>query len=201
MTPYRLRGSVTVWKDDRGFGFIQPNGGGEMVFLHISALPRYARRPQVGDTVDFRVETAADGKRRAIDAMIAALEPVAPPERPRRESPVRSGRRESPVRSVRREIGAVVFPLALVAMLIGGIAQCGRSRGGSAARDFPPPQRFTASVGNVKGNISYTTGERLYHVPGMRDYEITEIDTSRGERWFRTEAEAQAAGWRRADLR
>lgn len=193
MTPYRLRGSVTVWKDDRGFGFIQPNGGGEAVFLHISALPRYGRRPHVGDTVDFRLETAADGKRRAIDATIAGLEPVAPPERPRRESPVRR---------IDRAVGAVVFPLGILAMLIGGIAQCGRSKGGSAARDFtPPPQTFAAPVGNVKGNISYTTGERLYHVPGMRDYEVTEIDTSRGERWFRTEAEAQAAGWRRADLR
>jgi hypothetical protein len=50
----------------------------------------------------------------------------------------------------------------------------------------------------VKGNISVTTGEKLYHVPGMRDYEDTVIDESRGERWFRTEEEAIAAGWRRA---
>jgi len=50
----------------------------------------------------------------------------------------------------------------------------------------------------VKGNISVTTGKKLYHVPGMRDYEITVIDVTRGERWFRTDEEAVAAGWTRA---
>ena len=35
-------------------------------------------------------------------------------------------------------------------------------------------------------------------MPGDRDYERTRISTSRGERYFCTEAEARAAGWRRA---
>jgi micrococcal nuclease len=41
-------------------------------------------------------------------------------------------------------------------------------------------------------------GERIYHVPGGRSYASTLIDTTRGERWFCSEGEAQAAGWRRA---
>jgi hypothetical protein len=71
----------------------------------------------------------------------------------------------------------------------------------SSSVDQPPPQddSFPPTGHTVKGNISVTNGARLYHVPGMRDYEITVIDPSRGERWFRTEAEAQAAGWVRAD--
>lgn len=48
----------------------------------------------------------------------------------------------------------------------------------------------------IKGNIS--SSGRIYHMPGQENYADTRIDTSRGERWFCTEAEAQAAGWRRA---
>ena len=47
----------------------------------------------------------------------------------------------------------------------------------------------------IKGNIST---EKIYHVPGCRSYERTEIDKSEGERWFCTEQEAVNAGWRKA---
>lgn len=48
----------------------------------------------------------------------------------------------------------------------------------------------------IKGNIS--SNGRLYHVPGQRYYDRTTITPSKGERWFCSEADAQAAGWRRA---
>ncbi|WP_425441599.1 hypothetical protein [Roseovarius lutimaris] len=35
-------------------------------------------------------------------------------------------------------------------------------------------------------------------MPGQKDYGRTSIRTSRGERWFCSEAAARAAGWRRA---
>jgi len=50
----------------------------------------------------------------------------------------------------------------------------------------------------IKGNISYRTGEKIYHVPGQENYSDTVIDTSKGESWFCTESEAVAAGWRKA---
>ncbi len=50
---------------------------------------------------------------------------------------------------------------------------------------------------HIKGNIS-RSGERIYHVPDGRFYEPTRIDTSKGERWFCSEEEAQSAGWRRS---
>lgn len=49
----------------------------------------------------------------------------------------------------------------------------------------------------IKGNIS-STGERIYHVPGGQFYDRTQIDSVNGERWFCTEGEARAAGWRRS---
>lgn len=51
---------------------------------------------------------------------------------------------------------------------------------------------------NIKGNINPRTGERIYHVPGQRYYNETQISPQHGERWFCSEAEARAAGWRRA---
>lgn len=50
---------------------------------------------------------------------------------------------------------------------------------------------------NIKGNIS-ANGERIYHVPGQKYYSVTIIDQAKGERWFCSEAEAIAAGWRRS---
>lgn len=50
---------------------------------------------------------------------------------------------------------------------------------------------------NIKGNVS-TQGERIYHVPGQKYYNDTRISASHGERWFCSEEEARAAGWRRS---
>ena len=50
----------------------------------------------------------------------------------------------------------------------------------------------------IKGNISIDTGERIYHVPGQKYYQQTRISPEYGERWFCSEAEARAAGWRKS---
>jgi len=52
----------------------------------------------------------------------------------------------------------------------------------------------------IKGNMSQTAGEKIYHVPGGEYYDKTVIDEPAGERWFCTEQEAVAAGWRRSKL-
>lgn len=50
---------------------------------------------------------------------------------------------------------------------------------------------------DIKGNIN-SKGEKIYHVLGTASYDATRIDTTKGERWFQSEEEAQAAGWRSA---
>ena len=52
----------------------------------------------------------------------------------------------------------------------------------------------------IKGNISYTTHERIYHVPGQKYYWATRINPFKGEKWFCSEAAAVAAGWRKAKI-
>lgn len=53
---------------------------------------------------------------------------------------------------------------------------------------------------DIKGNVAFETGERIYHVPGQTYYEEADIRPERGERWFCTEDEAVENGWRRARL-
>jgi endonuclease YncB( thermonuclease family) len=48
----------------------------------------------------------------------------------------------------------------------------------------------------IKGNIS--GNGRIYHRPGQENYDATQINPARGEQWFCTPAEAEAAGFRAA---
>lgn len=59
----------------------------------------------------------------------------------------------------------------------------------------PSPAPIVREDCPIKGNIN-REGERIYHLPGMRSYTGTRIDTEAGERWFCSEEEALAAGWR-----
>lgn len=47
----------------------------------------------------------------------------------------------------------------------------------------------------IKGELTIAK-DRVYHLPGSRDYEQVTIATHRGERWFCTEKSAREAGWR-----
>ncbi|MEO5835033.1 MAG: HNH endonuclease family protein [Nakamurella sp.] len=71
----------------------------------------------------------------------------------------------------------------------------------AAAETVPSSVDITGGAADgcdVKGNISTNSGEKIYHVPGGENYEATVITESRGERWFCSAAEAEAAGWRAA---
>jgi cold shock CspA family protein len=54
----RYQGKITDWKDDRGFGFITPNGGGAKVFVHISAFRKSEGRPVRNDLVTYAIAHA-----------------------------------------------------------------------------------------------------------------------------------------------
>ncbi|TDK31818.1 thermonuclease family protein [Rhizobium deserti] len=47
----------------------------------------------------------------------------------------------------------------------------------------------------IKGNIS-SKNQKIYHAPWSKDYAKTKVDIRKGERWFCSEGEAIAAGWR-----
>lgn len=60
-----VRGKIAKWNDEKGFGFIAPSSGGNQVFLHIKALPRGVKRPQVGADVTYEAVIDAQGRSRA----------------------------------------------------------------------------------------------------------------------------------------
>lgn len=49
----------------------------------------------------------------------------------------------------------------------------------------------------IKGNIS-RDGRKLYHAPGMPNYDQVKIDEAAGEAFFCSIEEAEAEGWTRA---
>ena len=69
-----------------------------------------------------------------------------------------------------------------------------RSQGDESSRATSPGRSPDCAI---KGNVG-SSGERIYHVPGQSIYDQTRISEAKGERWFCSEAEARAAGWRKA---
>jgi len=68
------KGVLKTWKDDRGFGFIKPDDGSDDIFIHISALKGFVRRPYRGDVIFYQVEESEDGKSKAVNARIEGVE-------------------------------------------------------------------------------------------------------------------------------
>ncbi|MDP3124080.1 MAG: cold shock domain-containing protein, partial [Thiobacillus sp.] len=61
----RSRGRLVSWSDERGFGFIAPEGGGPDVFVHASAFSREGRHIEVGLEYDFDLDIGKDGRPKA----------------------------------------------------------------------------------------------------------------------------------------
>ena len=73
------RGTLKSWNDQKGFGFIRPEQGGEDVFAHISAV-HGERRPLVGDRVLYVSGRDPQGRLRAehlrLDAPLTLDQPA-----------------------------------------------------------------------------------------------------------------------------
>ncbi len=177
MKPVLQKGRLTTWKDDRGFGFIKPNDGRKEVFLHISALKGAGRRPKVGDTIVYEQVNETNGR---ISAAKASIQGVVPQPLPTKKKNRKGGLRQ------------IAISAAILAAIVLFTTQFIRSRSRSPITSITQPGCI------IKGNISIETGNKLYHLAGMEDYESTVIDSASGERWFCTESEAIANGWRKA---
>ncbi len=58
----RLKGKLVKWNEDKAFGFIAPNGGGDQVFIHKSALSNRNRVPNVNDVITFSITKDKQGR-------------------------------------------------------------------------------------------------------------------------------------------
>lgn len=60
------QGKITRWNDDKGFGFITPDNGGQQVFVHINGFAARQHRPGGGEQVSYRLRTDRQGRAQAV---------------------------------------------------------------------------------------------------------------------------------------
>jgi cold shock CspA family protein len=70
----RFKGTLVDWKDDRGFGFIEPAEGGARIFCHLKAFEVRVRRPMAGDKLTYEIGKDAQGRVNAIKVRPVGLE-------------------------------------------------------------------------------------------------------------------------------
>jgi cold shock CspA family protein len=182
-------GKWVRWLDDKGYGFIKPDSGGNDLFLPISALRGMSRPPVVGDTLHYQTEFDASGKRRAIQARIEGvppaltLEPVAR-NRARPTGSARSDRRSPNPRPRRNrpQKGRNPLPWLAALLIIGGVSAYNKWTPSPAAIvDSPTPlpevesvrheQTFQCQAGKVYCSQMRSREEAefyLDHCPGMK---------------------------------
>jgi uncharacterized membrane protein YsdA (DUF1294 family)/cold shock CspA family protein len=51
----RYQGRITGWKDEQGFGFVVPNGGGQQAFVHIKEFARGLKRPLGTEIITYEL--------------------------------------------------------------------------------------------------------------------------------------------------
>lgn len=67
-----ITGTVKFFNADKGYGFIQPEGGGQDAFVHISAVERAGMRTLDRDQrVTYELETDRRGKTSAVNLQAA----------------------------------------------------------------------------------------------------------------------------------
>ena len=65
------QGTVKWFNSQKGFGFIQPDNGGNDVFVHISAVERAGlSNLGEGQKISFETETGRNGKASAVNLRI-----------------------------------------------------------------------------------------------------------------------------------
>ena len=91
-----MKGRFKFWHADRGFGFIEPEEGGEDVFLHESEVPVQCQPLLPGSVVDFDLTLGKNGRPQA--RVISVLQ-IGAPEGPREDPAARkpAGKRREPL--------------------------------------------------------------------------------------------------------
>lgn len=95
------KGTLAVWKDDKGFGFIKQDNGDTDVFVHIRDFGNIPRQPRPGDVIYYQPMPDAQGRLRAADVSIAGVQRRADLPARKTSAPARKRRRSSALTPVR----------------------------------------------------------------------------------------------------
>lgn len=102
----RYQGRITDWRDDKGFGFVTPHGGGPRVFVHIKSFSNRNRRPVGNELVSYELAADTRGRKQGVNIAFAGHRPSFRP----------SAATQSP-RGV-----ALIFAFVFLAFLAGAVA-------------------------------------------------------------------------------
>lgn len=75
----RYQGKITDWKDDKGFGFVTPNGGGARVFVHIRSFSNRQHRPVGNELVTYELTSDARGRPQGVNIAFVGDRPSSLP--------------------------------------------------------------------------------------------------------------------------
>ncbi|MBM9515197.1 cold shock domain-containing protein [Desulfogranum marinum] len=152
MASIRLKGTLKKWFDDKGFGFIAQEKDTQDIFIHVSAFDRnIPRRPTVGDTIFYHVQTDNKGKVKAFDAVIEGAAPVTkkPVSRPKNYN-----------KSRRSEGSWKLFVICAVLVIGGGSTIYSRIQSGA------PLLPSTSITSNILGTSKITKKPSRYTCSG-----------------------------------
>ena len=146
----RYQGRVKMWKDDKGYGFIAPNGGGPEVFVHISALGGRASKPGPGRLVTYELSTDERGRPRASNVQFVGV-----PQEPRR-----SGSRwaTAGLLALAGSVGYVAYHGAQPGSTVPGTTMQG------VPREMPDDRQFACSPEKNSCSRMTSCAEALFHM-------------------------------------
>ncbi|CDI03154.1 putative Cold-shock DNA-binding domain family protein [Candidatus Competibacter denitrificans Run_A_D11] len=68
-----MKGKISDWKDDKGFGFIRGHEQSDKIFFHISDIKTNGRRPKIDDLVEFEIAQDSQKRLKAKNIVIESL--------------------------------------------------------------------------------------------------------------------------------
>ena len=68
-----MKGKITRWHDDKGYGFITAPDGKSKIFVHVSAMKSRSKRLAKNDTVLFDIEQDSKGRLNAVNVELTGL--------------------------------------------------------------------------------------------------------------------------------
>ncbi|MFN3861215.1 MAG: cold-shock protein [Roseateles sp.] len=63
----RFQGVLTAWDPDAGYGSIRPLGGGEDLFVALTAFPTDGEGARLDEALSFEIVTGRDGRKQAVN--------------------------------------------------------------------------------------------------------------------------------------